>query len=42
MIQIYSKGKDDVINGYVALGEMPYSFAIDNLVPLGFVAQTYL
>ncbi len=34
MIQIYSKGKDDVINGYVALGEMPYSFAIDNLVPL--------
>lgn len=34
MIQIYSKGKDEVIKGYVALGEMPYSFAIQNLVPL--------
>lgn len=27
-------GNDDVIKGYVALGEMPYSFAIENLVPL--------
>ncbi|MBO3654683.1 hypothetical protein [Acinetobacter bereziniae] len=34
MIKIYSKGKDDVIKGYVALGEMPYSFAIEKLVPL--------
>ena len=34
MIQIYSMGNDDVIKGYVALGEMPYSFAIENLVPL--------
>ena len=34
MIKIYSKGKDDVIKGHVALGEMPYSFAIESLVPL--------
>lgn len=34
MIKIYSKGEDKVIRGQVALGEMPYSFAIDKLVPL--------